>query len=194
MPKGRRPYPSRLTKHLRKRSQNKDDIMLMYMEWKITGEEDIGGGELSCPCGKQGIRNIVHITNKETGKATRVGTTCGQWFDQDMKDVLRFTNGLDHLKITGQFFGTFDNAVTIKHKFRVDENESLVRKAEFLRFHLDYVPVYDREICQIQVLFPREPDLEHGRYYRLRLRGATWDKPYGTGTSFRVIRCSPLQR
>ena len=175
LPKGRRHYPARLSKHIRKRSKNKDDPMLMYLEWTTAGQENIGDKELWCPCGKQGTQNIVHIADEKIGKATHVSTTCAQWFDEDMKEALKFTHGLDYLKMKGHFFGTFDNGVMIKHKFRVDENESLARKAEFLRLHMDYVPVYDQGVGQIQVLFPRKPDLEQGRYYLL-----CWRAPHGT--------------
>ena len=78
-------YPQRLNNHLKKLSAEKDDECKIYGQWYFSHTEDSGEADSQFPCGKTGIRYLCYITNKITKKSTFVGTSCVEFFDEEIK-------------------------------------------------------------------------------------------------------------
>ena len=185
-------YPARLSEHLRELSREKEDDLSMYMEWYFKKIEDTGAPVHYCPCGYQGIRYKCFIENKFTRQSTFVGTRCGELFDEDMREVLQLVHGLIRLGIRGKYKGF---SKTKKHRFEIEENEGLATKSEFLRSHLEFVPVYQKGngAWEVQVFFEDflgTPVLEEDNFYKLRIKSSRWETEHGTGVTFRVIQYS----
>ena len=67
--------------------EKEDECKKIYWEWLFSHTEDSGEAGSDCPCGEKGIRYLCYITNKTKRKQTFVGTTCVEFFDEDMKEV-----------------------------------------------------------------------------------------------------------
>lgn len=186
-------YPARLSEHLREISKEKRDDMRMYMEWYFDKTEDTGEASSLCPCGKQGLRYLCYIKNKHTRNTTYVGTTCIELFDKEMKEVLKLVHGLVSVGIRGQYKG-ISNTNQSKHRFEIRANTNLVKKSQFLKSQVKYVPIYQKgnEKWEMQLFFDISvpAGLHEGQFYRLRMKSSRWEQDYGTGITFRVIQCS----
>ena len=79
---------------------------------------------------KKGIRYLCYIINKFTRKQTFVGTTCVEFFDEDMKEVLKLTLGLISTGITAQYKGGGNRG---KQRFEIRGNSILVTKQSRLK-------------------------------------------------------------
>ena len=98
-------YPQRLTNHLKKLSAEKDDECKIYGQWYFSHTEDSGEADSQFACGKTGIRYLCYITNKITKKSTFVGTSCVEFFDEEIKKVLQMVLNLISVGIIGQYKG-----------------------------------------------------------------------------------------
>ena len=177
-------YPKKLTDHLKQFSVEKEDECKMYREWLFSDTEDSGEAGSDCPCGKKGIRYLCYITNKLTRKQTFVGTSCVEFFDEDMKEVLNLTLGLITSGITVTYKGRGNGE---KQSFEIHGNTLLVTKQSRLKALFKHVPIKkDHGKWEIQVL-TSENGLEEGRRYKLRIKTSRWKQHYGTGISFTVI-------
>ena len=112
-------YPQELTNHLKKLSTEKDDECKIYAQWDFNHTEDSGEADSQCPCGKTGIRYLCYITNKITKKSTFVGTSCVEFFDEEMKEVLKLVLNLISVGITGKYKG---EGVGGKKRFEIRAN------------------------------------------------------------------------
>lgn len=188
-------YPARLSEHLRSMSHEQNDDMEIYSEWYFVGTEDTGEADRMCPCGKQGLRYLCTIRNKHTRMSTRVGTTCIELFDEEMKEVLKLVYGLISTTIRGKYKGI--SRPSGRHRFEIRANTRLVKKSPFLKSHVKNVQIYQKfnRRWEVQVLFeiPVPTSLREDCFYRLRMKCARWEKDYGNGTvtgiTFRVIEC-----
>ena len=132
-------YPKKLTDHLKRFSVEKEDECKIYREWLFSHTEDSGEAGSDCPCGKKGIGYLCYIRNKTTRKQTFVGTTCVEFFDEDMNEVLKLTLGLISTGITGKYKGSGNRG---KQRFEKRGNAILVNKESRLKALFNYVPIY----------------------------------------------------
>lgn len=178
-------YPKKLTDHLKQFSVEKEDECKMYREWLFSRTEYSGEAGSDCPCGKKGIRYLCYITNKHSQKQTFVGTSCVEFFDEDMKEVLKLTLGLITSGITVTYKGRGSRG---KQSFEIHGNTLLVTKQSRLKALFNFVPIHkkDHGKWEIQV-FTSENGLQEGRRYKLRIKTSRWSQSYGTGISFNVI-------
>ena len=178
-------YPKKLTDHLRQFSAEKFDECKIYREWLFSYTEDSGEAGSDCPCGKKGIRYLCYIVNKITRKQTFVGTTCVEFFDEDMKEVLKLTLGLISTGITGEYKGSGKRE---KQRFEIHGNSILVTKQSRLTALFKFVPIYQKGNGKWEIqVFTSEKGLIEGRRYKMRIKSARWDQNYGTGITFKVI-------
>ena len=178
-------YPKKLTDHLKRFSVEKEDECKIYQEWLFSYTEDSGEAGSDCPCGKKGIRYLCYIRNKTTRKQTFVGTTCVEFFDEDMKEVLKLTLGLISTGITGTYKGSGKRG---KQRFEIRGNSVLVTKQSRLEALFKFVPIYQKDNGKWEIqVFTSEEGLLEGRRYKMRIRTSRWDTHYGTGISFTVI-------
>ena len=178
-------YPKKLTDHLKQFSVEKEDECEIYREWLFSHTQDSGEAGSDCPCGKKGIRYLCYIRNKTTRKQTFVGTTCVEFFDEDMKEVLKLTLGLISTGITGKYKGSGNRG---KQRFEIRGNSTLVNKESRLKALFNYVPIYLKKSgkWEIQVFTP-EHGLIKDRRYMLKIKTSRWAQKYGTGISFTVV-------
>ena len=179
-------YPKKLTDHLKQYSVEKEDECKIYQEWLFSHTEDSGEAGRDCACGKKGIRYLCYITNKTTGKQTFVGTTCVEFFDEDMKEVLKLTLGLISTGITGTYKGSGNRG---KQRFEIRGNSVLVTKQSRLQALFIFVPiVYYKSSGKWEIqVFTSEDGLTEDRRYKMRIKTSRWNQHYGTGISFKVI-------
>lgn len=178
-------YPKKLTDHLKQFSVEKEDECKMYREWLFSHTEDSGEAGSDCPCGKKGIRYLCYITNKTTRKQTFVGTSCVEFFDEDMKEVLNLTLGLITSGITVTYKGRGSRE---KQSFEIHGNSLLVKKQSRLKAFFKFVPIRQKDNGKWEIqVFTSEYGLEKGRKYKLRIKTSRWNLSYGTGISFTVI-------
>lgn len=178
-------YPQKLTEHLKQLSVEKEDECKIYREWLFSHTEDSGETGSDCPCGKKGIRYLCYITNKTTRKQTFVGTKCVEFFDEDMKEVLKLTLGLISTGITGKYKGIGKRG---KQRFEIHGNSLLVNKQSRLKALFKNVPIYEKGNGKWEIqVFTSELGLTEDRRYTMRIRTSRWDQDYGTGITFRVI-------
>lgn len=175
-------YPQKLTDHLKQFSVEKEDECKMYREWLFSHTEDSGEADRECPCGKKGIRYLCYITNETTRKQTFVGTTCVEFFDEDMKEVLKLTLGLISTGTTGKYKGSGNR----------ENKDSKYAETQFLSpSSRDWKPFlitfpFTKKVTEIQV-FTSDYGLMEDQRYKMRIKTSRWDQHYGTGISFTVI-------
>jgi len=178
-------YPKQLTDHLKQFSVEKEDECKIYREWLFSYTEDSGEAGSDCPCGKKGIRYLCYIRNQTTRKQTFVGTTCVEFFDEDMKEVLKLTLGLIQTGITAEYKGSGTRG---KQRFEIHGNSILVTKQSRLKALFNFVPIYQKGNGRWDIqVFTSEDGLIEGRRYKMRIKTSRWDQNYGTGITFRVI-------
>ena len=134
-------YPQELTNHLKKLSTEKDDECKIYAQWDFSHTEDSGEADSQCPCGKTGIRYLCYITNKITKKSTFVGTSCVEFFDEEMKEGLKLVLNLISVGITGKYKG---EGVGGKKRFEIRVNTTLAKKESRLKALFQNVPLYQK--------------------------------------------------
>lgn len=134
-------YLQELTNHLKKLSTEKDDECKIYAQWDFSHTEDSGEADSQCPCGKTGIRYLCYITNKITKKSTFVGTSCVEFFDEEMKEVLKLVLNLISVGITGKYKG---EGVGGKKRFEIRANTTLAKKESRLKALFQNVPLYQK--------------------------------------------------
>ena len=178
-------YPKKLTAHLKGLSLEKSDECKIYKEWNFSHTEDSGEADQHCPCGKIGIRYLCHIDNKYTKTKTFIGTSCVEFFDDDMKEVLGLVLGLISQGITGKFKGEGRNG---KQRFEIRANTKLVQKLSRLKALFEHVPIYKKGNgkWEIQVFntWSSQQGLQYDQRYSMMIRTARWTQSYGTGISF----------
>ena len=178
-------YPKKLTDHLKRFSVEKEDECKIYQEWLFSHTEDSGEAGSDCPCGKKGIRYLCYIRNKTTRKQTFVGTTCVEFFDEDMKEVLKLTLGLISTGITGKYKGSGNRG---KQRFEIRGNAILANKESRLKALFNYVPIYRKKSGKWEIqVFTSEHGLIKDRRYLLRIKTSRWAQRYGSGITFTVI-------
>lgn len=179
-------YPQKLTEHLKRLSVEQQDECKIYKEWDFSHTEDSGEADSQCPCGKTGIRYLCHIDNKVTKKETYVGTSCVEFFDDDMKEVLKLLLNLISVGITGKYKGKGQRG---KERFEIRANTNLAKKEARLKALFDFVPIYlkGNGKWEIQV-FTAKQGLEEDNEYEMRIQTARWNQCYGTGISFTAIQ------
>ena len=183
-------YPKKLTDHLKQFSVEKEDECKMYLEWLFSRTEDSGEAGSDCPCGKKGIRYLCYITNKHSRKQTFVGTSCVEFFDEDMKEVLNLTLGLITSGITATYKGRGSRE---KQSFEIHGNTLLVTKQSRLKALFENVPIHQKRHGKWEIqVFTSENGLEEGRRYKLRIKTSRWSQRYGTGISFYVIESKKM--
>jgi len=123
-------YPQQLIDHLKQLSHERNDICKMFAEWQFVDTEDSGAANSNCPCGQQGIRYRCHIENKITKMTTFVGTKCVEFFDDDMKEVLKLALGLISSGINGKYKGEGNRG---KKRFEIRANTNLATKERHLK-------------------------------------------------------------
>lgn len=124
-----------------KLSTEKDDECKIYAQWDFSHTEDSGEADSQCPCGKTGIRYLCYITNKITKKSTFVGTSCVEFFDEEMKEVLKLVLNLISVGITGKYKG---EGVGGKKRFEIRANTTLAKKESRLKALFQNVPLYQK--------------------------------------------------
>lgn len=178
-------YPKKLTDHLKQFSVEKNDECKIYREWLFSYTADSGDAGSDCPCGKKGIRYLCCIRNKFTRKQTFVGTKCVEFFDEDMKEVLKLTLGLISTGITGQYKGSGNRG---KQRFEIRGNSILVTKQSRLEALFNHVPIYQKGNGKWEIqVFTSEDGLIEGRRYKMRIKASRWEQHYGTGITFTEI-------
>ena len=174
-----------MTDHLKQFSAEKEDECKIYQEWLFSHIEDSGEAGSDCPCGKKGIRYLCYIRNKTTRKQTFVGTTCVEFFDEDMKEVLKLTLGLISTGITGKYKGSGNRG---KQRFEIRGNAILANKESRLKALFNYVPIYRKKSGKWEIqVFTSEHGLIKDRRYLLRIKTSRWAQRYGSGITFTVI-------
>ena len=172
-------YPQKLTGHLKQFSVEKEDECKMYREWLFSHTEDSGEADRECPCGKKGIRYLCYITNETTRKQTFVGTTCVEFFDEDMKEVLKLTLGLISTGTTGKYKGSGNRG---KQRFEIRGNSVLVTKQSRLKALFNHIPIYQKGNGKWEIqVFTSEYGLMDDQRYKMRIKTSRWDQHYGTG-------------
>jgi len=178
-------YPKKLTDHLKQFSVEKHDECKIYQEWLFSYTADSGEAGSDCPCGKKGIRYLCYIRNKTTRKQTFVGTTCVEFFDEDMKEVLKLTLGLIQTGITGKYKGSGNRG---KQRFEIRGNSILVNKESRLKALFNHIPIYRKKSGKWEIqVFPSEHDFMIDRRYKLKIKTSRWVQRYGSGVTFTVI-------
>lgn len=163
----------------------KENECEIYREWLFSHTEDSGEAESDCPCGKKGIRYLCYIRNKTTKKQTFVGTTCAEFIDENMKEVLKLTLGLISTGITGKYKGSGKRG---KQRFEIRGNSTLVNKESRLKALFNYIPIYQKKSRKWEIqVFTSEHGLIKDRRYMLKIKTSRWVQKYGTGISFTVI-------
>lgn len=180
-------YPQELTNHLKKLSAEKEDECKIYAQWDFSHTEDSGEADSQCPCGKTGIRYLCYITNKITKKSTFVGTSCVEFFDEEMKEVLKLVLNLISVGITGKCKGEAKGNGK-KKRFEIRANTTLVKKESRLKVLFQHIPIYQKGNgkWEMQVFTDRQ-GLIQDQSYKLKIQSSRWSQPYGTGISFKVI-------
>ena len=179
-------YPQKLTEHLKKLSVEKHDECKIYKEWDFSYTKDSGEAGSRCPCGKTGIRYLCYIYNKTTKNRTFVGTSCVEFFDDEMKEVLKLLLNLISVGITGKYKGEGKRG---KKRFEVRANTNLVKKESRLKALFNFVPVYlkGNGKWEIQV-FTTKQGLIEDQKYEMKIKSSRWTQQCGTGISFEVIQ------
>lgn len=178
-------YPQKLTEHLKQLSVEKADECKIYQEWIFSHTEDSDEAGSYCPCGKTGIRYLCYINNKITRKQTFVGTSCVEFFDEDMKDVLKLTLGLISTGVTGKYKGSGNRG---KHRFEVSANTNLVKKESRLKALFNFVPIYQKRNGKWEIqVFTEEPGFIEDQRYAMKIKSSRWSARHGTGITFSVI-------
>ena len=183
-------YPQELTNHLKKLSTEKDDECKIYAQWDFSHTEDSGEADSQCPCGKTGIRYLCYITNKITKKSTFVGTSCVEFFDEEMKEVLKLVLNLISVGITGKYKG---EGVGGKKRFEIRANTTLAKKESRLKALFQNVPLYQKGNGKWEMqVFTDQQGLIQDQSYKLKIQSSRWIQPYGTGISFKVIEINAI--
>ena len=183
-------YPQELTNHLKKLSTEKDDECKIYAQWDFSHTEDSGEAGSQCPCGKTGIRYLCYITNKITKKSTFVGTSCVEFFDEEMKEVLKLVLNLISVGITGKYKG---EGVGGKKRFEIRANTTLAKKESRLKVLFQHIPIYQKGNGKWEMqVFTDQQGLIQDQSYKLKIQSSRWIQPYGTGISFKVIEINAI--
>jgi len=183
-------YPQKLTEHLKTLSVEKQDECKIYNEWNFSHTEDTGEADNHCPCGKAGIRYLCYIDNKTTKKLTFVGTSCVEFFDDEMKEVLKLTLGLISVGITGKYKGEGNRR---KKRFEVRANTNLVLKESRLKALFNHVPIRKERNGKWEIqVFCDKKSLIIDQKYEMKIKTARWSQSYGTGVSFTAIKCHEI--
>ena len=178
-------YPQKLTEHLKRLSGEKENVCKIYNEWTFSHTEDSGEASSDCPCGKTGIRYLCHLRNKITRKQTFVGTSCVEFFDEDMKEVLQLTLGLISTGITGKYKGSGNRG---KQRFEIRASSNLIKRHSRLKALFNYVPIYQKKNGKWEIqIFTDELGLIEDRRYAMKIKSSRWSALYGTGITFRAI-------
>lgn len=183
-------YPQRLTNHLKKLSAEKDDECKIYAQWYFSHTEDSGEADSQCPCGKTGIRYLCYITNKITKKSTFVGTSCVEFFDEEMKEVLQMVLNLISVGIIGKYKGEGSRG---KKRFEIRANANLVMKESRLKLLFQHVPIYKKRNGKWEIqVFTHKQGLIEDQKYELKIQSSRWSMIYGTGISFKLIEINEI--
>lgn len=179
-------YPQRLTEHLKQLSVEKIDECKIYKEWTFNHTEvSCEEGGSNCPCGKTGIRYLCFIINTATGNQTFVGTSCVEFFDENMKEVLKLTLGLISTGVTGKYKGSGNRG---KHRFEISANTNLVKKESRLKALFNFVPIYQKGNGKWEIqVFTEELGFIKDQRYSMKIKSSRWSAQYGTGITFSVI-------
>ena len=188
---GTRRYPQQLTNHLRELSQEKNDELLIYREWTFSHTEDTGEASSQCPCGKIGIRYLCYIDNQITRSRTFVGTSCAEFFDEEMKEVFQLTLGLISKGINGKYKGVQRNGE--KKRFEVRANSNIVQKQSRLHALFRFVPIYQKGNGKWEIqAFTQHNNLTLDESYTMKIKSSRWSNDYGngvvTGITFRIVQ------
>ena len=183
-------YPQELTNHLKKLSTEKDDECKIYAQWDFSHTKDSGEAGSQCPCGKTGIRYLCYITNKITKKSTFVGTSCVEFFDEEMKEVLKLVLNLISVGITGKYKG---EGVGGKKRFEIRANTTLAKKESRLKVLFQHIPINQKGNGKWEMqVFTDQQGLIQDQSYKLKIQSSRWIQPYGTGISFKVIEINEI--
>ena len=183
-------YPQELTSHLKKLSAEKEDECKIYAQWDFSHTDDSGEADSQCPCGKTGIRYLCYITNKITKKSTFVGTSCVEFFDEEMKEVLKLVLNLISVGITGKYKG---EGVGGKKRFEIRANTTLAKKESRLKVLFQHIPIYQKGNGKWEMqVFTDQQGLIQDQSYKLKIQSSRWIQPYGTGISFKVIEINAI--
>ena len=188
---GSRRYPQQLTNHLRELSKEKNDELQIYREWTFSYTEDTAEANSRCPCGKIGIRYLCYIDNQITQSRTFVGTSCAEFFDEEMKEVFQLTLGLISKGINGKYKGVQSNGE--KKRFEVRANSNIVQKQSRLHALFRFVPIHRKGNGKWEIqAFTQHNNLQLDESYTMKIKSSRWSKDYGngveTGITFRVIQ------
>ena len=127
----------------------------------------------------------LSISNLTTRRETFVGSSCVEFFDEDMKEVLKLVLGLISTGITGKYKSSGYRG---KQRFEVSANANLVKKQSQLKALFNHIPIYQKGNgkWEIQVFTP-ESGLTKDQSYSMKLKTSRWNQGYGTGITFTVI-------
>ena len=189
---GSRRYPQQLTSHLRDLSKEKNNELQLYREWTFCHIKDSGETDRRCPCGKTGIRYLCYIKNRITGMLTFVGTKCVEFFDEEMKEVLKLSLGLISTGVTGKYKGLQKNGK--KKRFEVRANSKIVKKEPRLKALFKHVPIYQKRNKKWEIqAFTQRDDLTLDECYTMKIKSSRWTQDYGNGITFRVTELERIQ-
>ena len=169
--------------------------------WKFNRTVDTGSCCSECPCGKKGIRYLLYIKNRLTGRQTFVGSKCITIFEEKLRVVLKVALRIMENGLEGTYKGLSVGCKgRLKMKFEISAHCGLVKHRNELRTFLTYIPLYKPDLrWEIQVFPPfgdraeseryaEEKELVEGEKYQMRLSLREWIMAgYGQGFSLYII-------
>ena len=201
-------YPDKLMTYLKSLEEDPSrpiSYIDLVAKWCFSYTEDLGDANETCPCGKRGVRYLMHIVHVESQKTTFVGSKCIKIFKEVLQAVLKVATNLMVRGITGTYKG-LSRTKNRKFRFQIRPNHGLVKEIENFRqlFGKKNTPVFYNKYtkhweCMVfgAVFGARRNwnfrDFSEGTKYKLRLQLKCWSASYGEGFSLYIIEATPSE-
>ena len=109
-----------------------------------------------------------------------------EFFDDEMKEVLKLLLNLISVGITGKYK---DDGNGGKKRFEIRTNTNLVKKESRLNALFNFVPIYKKRNGKWEFqVFTAIQGLTQDQNYEMKIKSSRWSQQYGTGISFKVIQ------